>query len=63
MINSVAWFHWASSGNFDSRELSDTGLGDLGWVNGMLAMFTCHIPDVPDWWPSSIVMTFFTMVR
>ena len=43
--------------------MSATGLGELYWLHELLVRLTCHIPDVSDCWPSSIVRPFFSTLR
>ena len=63
-LNIVSWYHCVSSGFVISERASSAAyFGELDWVHGLLVRLTCHIPDVPDWWTSSIVRSFLATGR
>ena len=63
-IKRVAWYHFDSYGFLlDFRPLIKEGIVELGWWHGILVRLTFKIPDVPERWTSSKVMSLLTKVR
>ena len=63
-LNIVEWYHLDRSGFvLSDRSLGDTGLGEFSLVNNMLVRLTCHMPNLSDKCPSSIVRTLSTTLR
>ena len=63
-LNSVAWYHCASSGFFtDARSLSAACCFWIGEWYRFMVRLTYHMPDVIDQVPSNTVRPSFTKLR